>query len=592
MNGSIVSARTSRHEIRLEGDFQSFTAELTSETLGEGLDRVILRLRADQPVRPGPMRLAFRHPSVNVFARWHPAVLHARHLPPDWGDGFTAELTRNAPVMCLYAADGTNQLTVACSDPMNPLMLRFGVQEESAEVRCRVHLFERVHPPITRYELQLLVDTRPVFYAAALDHVQSWWATRPGCQPRSVPEVARLPMYSTWYSFHQNIDTAAVLAQCRLARELGCDALIVDDGWQTNDNRRGYAYAGDWEAQRIGDMKRFVADVHDVGMKFLLWYAVPFVGIHSRAFRRFEDKLLTRLESLQAGVLDPRFPDVREHLIGTLERALRDWDLDGFKLDFVDEFAVRNGVRAPEPRPGMDFVSVSEAAYRLLEDTFDRLHQIKPDIMVEFRQEYIGPVMRRFGNMFRAGDCPNDALTNRLRTLDIRLLCGRTACHSDMLMWHPDDRVEAAALQVLATLFSVPQVSVLLDRLAPAHLKMLRFWLDFWRANRDVLLDGELRPLHPETLYPVVVASTPHKRLIALYQEMVAPAGSNVPRELLVVNATFASRAVIDIPEAIGKRTLEIRDCQGNVVASERRAFTAGVHVLSVPPAGLVRIGA
>jgi alpha-galactosidase len=238
----------------------------------------------------------------------------------------------------------------------------------------------------------------------------------------------------------------------------------------------------------------------------------------------------------------------------------------------------------------MDFVSVSEAAYRLLQDTFDRLHRIKPDIMVEFRQEYIGPVMRRFGNMFRAGDCPNDALTNRVRTLDIRLLCGDTACHSDMLMWHPHDRVESAALQVLATLFCVPQVSVLLDRLAPAHLKMLRFWLDFWRANRDVLLDGELRPLHPEALYPVVVASTSCKRLIAVYQEMVAPAGSNVPPELLVVNATLGSRVVIDMPEAIGARTVEICDCQGNVVARERRELAAGLHVVPIPPAGLARI--
>jgi hypothetical protein len=73
--------------------------------------------------------------------------------------------------------------------------------------------------------------------------------------------------------------------------------------------------------------------------------------------------------------------------------------------------------------------------------------------------------MRKYGNMFRAGDCPNDCASNRLRTLEIRLLCGNTAAHMDMLVWHHDDPVDRAALQILHALFAVPQISVMLDRL-------------------------------------------------------------------------------------------------------------------------------
>ena len=39
--------------------------------------------------------------------------------------------------------------------------------------------------------------------------------------------------------------------------------------------------------------------------------------------------LLEEIERLGAGVLDPRFPEVREFLIETYESALREWDLDG-----------------------------------------------------------------------------------------------------------------------------------------------------------------------------------------------------------------------------------------------------------------------
>ena len=143
---------------------------------------------------------------------------------------------------------------------------------------------------------------------------------------------------------------------------------------------------------------------------------------------------------------------MREFLIETYESALREWDLDGFKLDFVDSFGASR-----ETGGGRDHDGVPEAVDRLLEDTIERLRRIKPDVMVEFRQSYVGPLMRKYGNMFRAMDCPNDAVENRMHTLDIRLLCEDTAAHSDMLMWHAEDPVHSAALQLVNVLFSVPR---------------------------------------------------------------------------------------------------------------------------------------
>lgn len=44
--------------------------------------------------------------------------------------------------------------------------------------------------------------------------------------------------------------------------------------------------------------------------------------------------------------------------------------------------------------------------------------------MIEFRQSYIGPGMRRFGNMFRVSDCASDIATNRAGIVDLRILSG------------------------------------------------------------------------------------------------------------------------------------------------------------------------
>jgi len=582
------SVRTSTHEIRLEGDLGGFDAELTVEQAAEGVDVVGVVLTADAAATPPKVSLTWEHPVVDVQGSWSPFAGRQRGMSPDWSGTSVSRVTSGAPVRCLYDLAGRNRLTFAASDALNALNVRAGVREETAEFVCRVGLFAEPGPPIDRYELRLRIDTRDVPYHQALSDVSDWWAELPGFEPAPVPEAARLPMYSTWYSFHQGLDADAVVRQCELAKELGCKAVIVDDGWQTTDSARGYAYCGDWAPERIADMPDFVRRVHEAGLEFILWYSVPFVGIHSEAFGRFEGKVLYHSTRLGASTLDPRFPEVREYLIGTYETAMREWDLDGFKLDFVDCFRPNEQTPQRSAGDGRDYDSVAAAADRLMSDVIARLAAIKPNVCIEFRQSYVGPLMRKYGNMFRAGDCPNDAVTNRVRTIDIRLICGDTAAHADMLMWHADDPVEAAALQVLNILFAVPQISVLLDEVPPEHVEMLRFWLGFWREHRDVLLDGRLEPRGPIALYPVVAASTAARRVIAVYDNAVADVGPDVPDELFVVNATRADRVVLELPEPPGQRAMEVFDCCGQAVAREAVDLPAGLHALPVPPAGLL----
>jgi alpha-galactosidase len=207
--------------------------------------------------------------------------------------------------------------------------------------------------------------------------------------------------------------------------------------------------------------------------------------------------------------------------------------------------------------------------------------------MVEFRQSYVGPLMRKYGNMFRAMDCPNDAVENRMHTLDIRLLGGDTATHSDMLMWHTEDPVHSAALQLVNVLFSVPQISVLLDRIPPEHVEMLRLWLGFWREHRDVLLDGALEPLHPEAIYPVVLARTESKLAAAAYGNTVVPLVGEIPSTLLVVNGALEEGVVLDLADDAGTRGIEARDCRGRVTRTDSIGLETGLHQIDIPPAGV-----
>ena len=115
-------------------------------------------------------------------------------------------------------------------------------------------------------------------------------------------------------------------------------------------------------------------------------------------------------------------PEVREYLISTYERVVGEWGLDGVKLDFIDSFQLPDKDPAiADGYAGRDYRSLPDAVDRLMKDVLTRLKKINPDVLVEFRQHYMGPAILQYGNMMRCADCPADPTANRKRICDLRL---------------------------------------------------------------------------------------------------------------------------------------------------------------------------
>jgi len=331
--------------------------------------------------------------------------------------------------------------------------------------------------------------------------------------------------------------------------------------------------------------------VHDLGMDFLLWYSVPFIGEAAANYPRFVGKYLSYWDGQGAYVLDPRYPDVREFIINTYVTAMDEWNLDGFKLDFMARFAANDSTKL-EATDGRDFASVNEAVDRLMTDVMTRLRAKNPEVLIEFRQSYIGPLMRKYGNMFRGVDAPNNAIANRAEVTDVRLLAGNTAVHSDMFIWHEDEPVEAAALQILNILFSVPQLSVRLTQMPEDHLRLVGFWTNFWRTHRETLLDGEFIPVNPGAVYPVIKTHRDGEVVIGVYNDMVVTLDHDEYKELHLVNGKATTEIVINLTGSMGDAEVDIFDTLGNLVRSETRSLVSGLHRFTVPAAGLVSIWA
>ena len=562
---------------------QNCIINVVEKEIVDGIAYFDFCLNAEVAFIPEPISVRFEVPTVEEYSVWSPSLGFSRHLGPDWSKRRTSSrLASGMPLHSLLSLDGKNRMTVALSDAIVPTSIGTGIYEENACTRWDISFFTIKISPIKEYRATIRIDTRDIAYYDSIYDVVSWWEEECGYAPAYVPEHAKLPMNSLWYTYHQQLDVEDILKECKLSKEIGMETVIIDDGWQTDDNSRGYAFCGDWElaTKKIPSMKKFVEDIHQIGMKVMLWYSVPFVGLYAKNYDRFKDMLLAETgNNRDYWSLDPRYKEVRDFLVQTYSNALIEWKLDGLKLDFIDSFALKGMSLEPDPR--RDYESLEEAIDVLMTDITKALTAINSEVLIEFRQSYVGPAIRKYGNMLRVADCPNDAIANRLGSVNLRLTSGNTAVHSDMIMWHYDDTVESAALQFSNILYAVPQISVKLAKLKPDHKKMLEYYISFWREHRDILTEGKLLAASPESAYSLVCAQKDGKAVFTAYTDTVIDCKKY--SYVVAVNSTRYNWLIVK--NAIG-RSYKIVDCMGNKI--EEGNVDSNLSEINVPLSGMI----
>ncbi|MBP5207975.1 MAG: alpha-galactosidase [Clostridia bacterium] len=513
-----------------------------------------------------------------VFSTWTPLGGRDHSIRQWWFPNAADALYQyGSPLLSTMDSEGVNRVTVALSDTFSRSHLAVSVRDldQRDEIGFTVK---------TASEHALLrVDRRPVDYCDAISEAGEWMRSflKDGQVP--VPDNAELPLYSSWYNFHQEPEQYLLEKELELAGRIGFKTFILDDGWQfEGENTGAYQKCGEWELakDKFPDFKGFCDRVHGFGIKILMWFAVPFVGFDSPEYVRLKDKMAFDNPPFGAGVLDIRYPDIRAHILGILERYVREYGIDGLKLDFIDAFNM-DVDHIPPYNDEMDVRTLDGAAVLLMDEIYAKMTAINKDFMFEFRQNYIGADIVNRCNMLRVGDCAADPITNRVGITALRLVNGGTAIHSDMLLWGKCESVLNCQRQLLNILFSVPQISVRLTEIPEEQLELVRRFVKYWTENRRVLLHGKFRAYHPESNYTVMTAETEDKKITVLHCEpLFTPAGKNED----IFNDTAYDYLV---PSTDERFNYEIYDLYGNktgsgVYGKERR--------LGVPRGGMLRI--
>lgn len=513
-----------------------------------------------------------------VFSTWVPLGGRDHSIRQWWFPNASAAVYQcGSPLLSTFDQEGVNRVTLALSDTVTRSNLTVSVDDlnQKDEMIFTVE--------VSAENVLLYVDRRDIYYCRAIDDAGGWMRSfLPGGQIHT-PLYAELPLYSSWYNFHQEPEQYLLEKELEDAAKLGFRTFILDDGWQFEGHNTGaYQKCGEWcvAKDKFPDFKGFCDKVHSLGIKMLLWFAVPFVGYESPEYERLKDKLAFDHPAFGAGVLDIRYPDIRAHIINILLRYVRDYGLDGFKLDFIDAFNM-DADHIPPFNGEMDVKTLDEAAVVLMDEIYAKMTAIDKDFLFEFRQNYVGAAIVNRCNMLRVADCAADPVTNRVGIAALRMLNGKTAIHSDMLLWGKRESPLNCQRQLLNIMFSVPQISVRLTEIPDDQLELVRLFVKYYTENRETLMHGIFTAYHPEANYTVMCAETDEKKITVLHGE---PLFTPVGKREDIWNDTPYDHVV----STGGVSGYEIYDMYGRLLSSG--ISTDSPQKFPVPRGGMLKI--
>lgn len=193
-------------------------------------------------------------------------------------------------------------------------------------------------------------------------------------------------LLNNWEATYFNFNKEKLISLAEQAAKLGIEMLVLDDGWfgKRDDDNSGL---GDWhvnEKKLGGSLKELGDRIHDLGMKFGLWFEPEMISEDSDLYRAHPDWAL-RIPGREPNrgrnqlVLDMSRNDVREYLFERLADILEHAPIDYVKWDMNRSICDIYSHQYAGSKNGEVYHRFVLGVYDLLERFLQRF----PDILLE-----------------------------------------------------------------------------------------------------------------------------------------------------------------------------------------------------------------
>ena len=436
------------------------------------------------------------------------------------------------------------------------------------------------------------LSRQPASWFETVERYTAWAEERNRMEVAAPPAAAYEPVWNTWYPFGQRIDAAVVEENAEICRRLGIGNLLIDAGYQnpltggmTNaeEIRLFNDHTGDWTAEpsKFPDFRALVERRHARGQIVTVWVAPFLLGKATRAWQRARGMLMRDADGRERDHLCPRHTGTAGYLAETFGKLARDYALDGFWLDFMDN------VHARCHADHAHFTdSPGEGYNRALAAVRDAGRSVRRDFLMETRMKMSNINAKAFCNVLETTDMPFDFDLNRALGVFVRAFARGVAVKLDPAQWH----VEESAANVAKSCATViaggtPVFGVDWRRLPAPHLRVVEAWLRFYREHRAGLAHGRLHPVGFERLFPQLHIAGEAAEFIYLGSAATEPVAVRAPR-VVVWNASDSGRVALKLDAAPGAWQATVRDCYLDVRARQR--LDGAWLDLAVPEGGML----
>jgi len=538
-----------------------------------------------------------------------PLLNYAHVVVPDCGRhyvGLSKALDIRAPLYRVTASNAGHPF-LAVADEGGDFLAAFGVVSPTGETEIR-----RVLPRISRRKAMVggdqvlslaivwshhrgAVEELPVSLYVQ-ERAQTWvHALREyGAAVRSaegieypVQDDAWNPTWCTWTAAcSSEMDDRRVMDNARVARDLGIRTVILDDGWfgVGLDDDDGVLNVGDYapDPKRFPDLGRLVGQLHELGLKVLLWHAPLCVAPTSQAYSRLRPWLIHRdghefVSVNGLAMLCPSSPEVRQYVADETVRLMKSWGVDGIKADLYNCLPVGPCVSTAHSHDIADPVAAVEAVMAV---QWDAARSVRPDALIELKQDYGNVRLARYGTMVRAGDTAYDVDTNCRRCFYVQAYA--PCVHNDYYVTSDRTEPRAVALAMIRMLTAgVPTFGNDLSTMPDPLRKVVRAWLDFYGANVDMFRLPRGPQGNDLSAWDGGDAERAWIAAIRQCRELCLPQAERV----FVLNGTARDELYLRLPDARTVRA-HIRDLNGESVRSLDLTLVDGCR-LDVPSGGM-----
>ena len=190
-------------------------------------------------------------------------------------------------------------------------------------------------------------------------------------------------LINNWEATYFNFNEEKILQIARRAKELGVEMLVLDDGWFGKRNTDNCSL-GDWvvNPEKLpGGLNGLSDRLHDLGLKFGLWFEPEMISPDSDLYRAHPDWCLhvdgrARVEMRNQLILDLSRKEVQDYIIESVSAVLESARIEYVKWDMNRNMTEPfSGAQTPERQKETQHRYML-GLYRVLEEITARFPEI------------------------------------------------------------------------------------------------------------------------------------------------------------------------------------------------------------------------